>query len=216
MRRYLWITLALAGTFLAAFAVAEALGVPLLTDPLPTLKGAGPLAGVIGVALLIADVVLPVPSSVIMLAHGALFGVWIGSILSLVGSVGCSLAGFAMGRAGRENVRRFVSDAEYARASRLLDRWGMVAIVATRPVPILAEVMSIIAGTTPTLNWWQVTISSTAGSLPPAIAYAVAGHLATKTVGAIWVFAALMLLSATMWWLDRDGKKTNDDAASSQ
>ncbi len=41
--------------------------------------------------------------------------------------------------------------------------------------------------------------------MPPAIAYAVAGHLATKR--AIWVFSALMLLSATMWWFDRDGKK---------
>ena len=207
MRRYLWITLALAGIFLAGFGIAEALGVPLLTDPMPVLKKAGPLAGVIGVSLLIADVVLPVPSSVIMIAHGALFGVWIGSILSLVGSVGCSLAGFGMGRAGREKVRRFVSDAEYAKASRLLDRWGMVAIVATRPVPVMAEVMSIIAGTTPAMSWWQITISSVAGSLPPAIAYAVAGHMATKTIGAIWVFSALMLLSASMWWFDRDGKK---------
>jgi uncharacterized membrane protein YdjX (TVP38/TMEM64 family) len=203
MRRYLWISLALAGIFLACFGIAEALGVPLLTDPMPMLKKAGPLAGVIGVGLLIADVVLPVPSSVIMIAHGALFGIWIGSLLSLIGSTGCSLTGFAMGRAGREKVRRFVSDAEYARASRLLDRWGMVAIVATRPVPILAEVMSIIAGTTRSMSWWQITISSIAGSLPPAIAYAVAGHFATKTVGAIWVFSALMLLSAAMWWFDR-------------
>jgi uncharacterized membrane protein YdjX (TVP38/TMEM64 family) len=203
LRRYLWITLALAGTFLAGFAIAEALGVPLLTDPMPTLKAAGPLAGVIGVSLLIADVVLPVPSSVIMIAHGALFGVWIGSILSIVGTVGCSLAGFAIGRAGRERVRRFVTDAEYDRASRLLDRWGMVGIVATRPVPILAEVMSIIAGTTPAMSWWQITVSSIAGSIPPAVAYAVAGHMATKTVGAIWVFSALMLLSAAMWWFDR-------------
>jgi uncharacterized membrane protein YdjX (TVP38/TMEM64 family) len=204
MRRDLWISLALAGIFLACFSVAEALGVPLLTDPMPALRGAGPLAGVIGVGLLVADVVLPVPSSLVMIAHGALFGVWIGSILSLVGSTGCSLTGFAMGRAGREKVRRFVTEAEYARASRLLDRWGMVAIVATRPVPILAEVMSIIAGTTPAMSWWQITISSIAGSLPPAIAYAVAGHPATKTVGAIWVFSALMLLSAAMWWFDRD------------
>lgn len=203
MRRYLWITLALAGTFMAGFAIAEALGVPLLTDPMPALRAAGPLAGVIGVSLLIADVVLPVPSSVIMIAHGALFGVWIGSILSLVGSVGCSLAGFALGRLGREKVRRFVTDAEYARASRLLDRWGMVGIVATRPVPILAEVTSIIAGTTPAMSWWQITVSSIAGSIPPAVAYAVAGHMATKTVGAIWVFSALMLLSAAMWWFDR-------------
>ena len=192
------------------------MGVPLLTDPMPALKAAGPLAGVIGVALLIADVVLPVPSSLVMIAHGALFGIWIGSLLSVIGTVGCSLAGFAIGRAGRDTVRRFVSDAEYARASRLLDRWGMAGIVATRPVPILAEVMSIIAGTTPAMSWWQITISSIAGALPPSIAYAVAGHMATKTIGAIWVFSALMLMSAAMWWFDRDGKteKANDSAAS--
>jgi len=198
----------MAGIFLACFGIAEALGVPLLTDPMPALKAAGPLAGVIGVALLIADVVLPVPSSLVMIAHGALFGVWIGTLLSMIGSVGCSLAGFAMGRAGRDTVRRFVTDAEYARASRLLDRWGMAGIVATRPVPILAEVMSIIAGTTPAMSWWQITISSIAGCLPPAIAYAIAGHMATKTIGAIWVFSALMLMSATMWWFDRDKKPT--------
>ena len=207
MARYLWIAFALGGTFLAAFAIAEALGVPLLTDPMPALKAAGPLAGAIGVGLLIADVALPIPSSGVMIAHGALFGIWTGAILSLVGSVGCSLVGFAIGRAGRDQVRRFVSDAEYARASRLFDRWGMAAIVATRPVPVLAEVMSIIAGTAPTLGWWRITVSSIVGALPAVIAYAVAGHLATETVGAIWVFSALMLMSATMWWFDRNRKR---------
>src|SRR3954452_11191733 len=101
MRRYLWITLALAGTFLAGFGIAEALGIPLLTDPMPALRAAGPLAGAIGVGLLIADVVLPVPSSVIMIAKGSLFGIWIGSTFPVVGWLGCSLPGFAMGRAGR-------------------------------------------------------------------------------------------------------------------
>jgi uncharacterized membrane protein YdjX (TVP38/TMEM64 family) len=203
VRRYVYIALALAGIFLACFGIAEALGIPLLTDPMPALRKAGPLAAVIGVALLIADVVLPVPSSVIMVAHGALFGIVTGSLLSLAGSVGCALAGFAIGRAGRDTVRRFVSDAEYARVSRLLDRWGMAGIVATRPVPVLAEVMAIIAGTTPAVSWWQILLSSTLGSLPPAIAYAVAGHYATTTVGLVWVFAVLMLMSAAMWWFDR-------------
>jgi len=206
VRRYLYITLALAGVFLACFGIAEALGVPLLTDPMPLLRKAGPLAAVIGVALLIADVVLPVPSSVIMVAHGALFGIVTGSLLSLAGSVGCAVAGFAIGRAGRETVHRLVSDAEYARVSRLLDRWGMAGIVATRPVPILAEVMAIIAGTTPAVRWWQIVVASTLGSIPPAIAYAVAGHFATETVGMIWVFSALMLMSAAMWWFDRPKK----------
>src|SRR5258708_18425324 len=100
MRRYLWITLALAGTFLAGFGIAEALGVPLLTDPMPTLRAAGPLAGGVGVALLIGDVVLPVALSVIMIAHWALFGVWVGAILSLVGAVSGSAAGASTARGG--------------------------------------------------------------------------------------------------------------------
>ncbi|HEY0159893.1 MAG TPA: VTT domain-containing protein [Thermoanaerobaculia bacterium] len=202
MRRYLWIAIALAATFLALFGVAEALGIPLLADPMPALRAAGPLGGVLGAGLLVADVVLPVPSSAIMIGHGALFGIWTGAIVSLIGSVGCSLAGFAMGRAGRGQVRKVVSDAEYARASRLLERWGMVAVVATRPVPVLAEVVAIMAGTTRKMSWWKVGVASLAGSLPPAIAYAVAGHLATKTVGALWLFGALMLMSAAMWFLD--------------
>lgn len=202
MRRYLWIVMALGAMFLAGFAVAEAMGVPLLADPMPALRAAGPLAGTIGVGLLVADVVLPVPSSGIMIAHGALFGIATGSMLSLIGAVGCSLTGFAMGRAGREKVRRFVSDESYARAAKLLDRWGAVAIVITRPVPVLAEVTSIIAGTT-ALSWSRILIASAAGALVPALVYAVAGHLATNAVGALWVFAALMLMSAAVWWLER-------------
>jgi hypothetical protein len=41
---------------------------------------------------------------------------------------------------------------------------------------------------------------------PPAIAFAVAGHLATNTIGAICVFSALMLMSAAMWWFDRNDR----------
>src|SRR4051794_24585739 len=138
MRRYVYISLALAGLFLACFGIAEALGVPLLPDPMPALRKAGPLAAVIGVGLLIADVVLPVPSSVIMLAHGALFGVWIGSILSLAGSVGCALAGFAIGRGGRETGRRPLPDAENQRGPGVAGHRGVAGPVATRPGARLA------------------------------------------------------------------------------
>jgi len=59
--------------FLLLFFVVEALGVQLLTDPTPWMRHGGVLAAVLGVSLLIADVLLPVPSSLVMVAHGALF-----------------------------------------------------------------------------------------------------------------------------------------------
>ena len=76
MKRYLVIVASLIVSFTILFLIVEALHVPLLSDPTPWMKRGGVLAAVIGVGLLIADVVLPVPSSLVMVAHGALFGVW--------------------------------------------------------------------------------------------------------------------------------------------
>jgi hypothetical protein len=45
----------------ALFLAVEALGVPLLTNPAPWLGRGGALAALVGVGLLVADVVLPVP-----------------------------------------------------------------------------------------------------------------------------------------------------------
>ena len=75
MKSYLLTVVALIALFTILFLIVEALGVPLLSDPTPWMKHGGVLAATIGVGLLIADVVLPVPSSIVMVAHGALFGV---------------------------------------------------------------------------------------------------------------------------------------------
>src|SRR6185436_11649965 len=87
-----------------AFAIAMTLLIVFLMfseiDPSAMMRTATPLAAVIGVALLIADVFLPVPSSLVMVAMGGLFGVAGGTALSLAGSVASALTAFAVGRAG--------------------------------------------------------------------------------------------------------------------
>src|SRR5262245_9136493 len=112
MRRYLLIAASLIIFFTILFLIVEALGVPLLSDPTPWMKHGGIVAAVVGVGLLIADVLLPVPSSLVMVAHGALFGVVIGTLLSLLGSVGAALFGFAIGRRGGRLLERIVTPAE--------------------------------------------------------------------------------------------------------
>src|SRR5215212_9931990 len=88
------------GILLTLFLLVEALNVTLLKEPSFWLEQAGVLAGFAGVCLLVVDVALPVPSSLVMVAHGALFGVAVGTALSLVGSTGAALVGFAVGRRG--------------------------------------------------------------------------------------------------------------------
>lgn len=197
MRRYWAVVIGLLTFFLALFLAVEAFGVPLLTDPSPYLRGGGVTAGLVGALLLVVDVLLPVPSSLVMIGHGALFGVWLGTLLSLSGSVGAALLGFAIGRRGGPLLARVVPPEARQESEALLRRWGPLAIVVTRPVPLLAETVAVLAGTS-SLGWGQVALAAALGALPSALLFAVAGATAGG-VGTVWVFVAVGLVAACFW-----------------
>lgn len=199
LRRYLSLVLSMIVTLGIMFAVVEAVGVPLLTDPSPWLDRGGWAAVLIGTGLLVVDVVLPVPSSVIMVANGAIFGVVVGSILSFVGSTGAAMVGFLIGRRGGSLLGRVVTPAEIEQANRLLDRWGLLAIIVTRPVPLLAETMAIIAGTS-RLDARRVFVAVVVGAIPASIIYAVTGALASSVASGFIVFVLVILLAGVFWF----------------
>ncbi|HEY4422577.1 MAG TPA: VTT domain-containing protein [Pyrinomonadaceae bacterium] len=198
MKRYLLTVVALIACFTILFVIVEALGVPLLSDPTPWMRHGGVLAACIGVGLLIADVVLPVPSSIVMVAHGALFGVLWGTMLSLLGSVGAAVFGFAIGRHGGALLERAVTPAERERASSILARWGTLAIIVTRPVPLLAETVAIMAGAS-SMKWRALILSSFAGSLPPALLYALTGAAVANLENTALMFGIVLLIAGLFW-----------------
>jgi uncharacterized membrane protein YdjX (TVP38/TMEM64 family) len=198
MRRYWLVITGMLTVFTALFVVVEALNVPLLTDPEPVLQQAPLAAAVVGVGLLVVDVALPVPSSLVMIAHGAAFGPLLGAALSLLGSLGAALLGFAVGRRGGPLLDRVVSAGERRRADALLARWGVLAIVVTRPVPLLAETTVILAGASP-LGWRRTAVAALVGSAPAAVLYALAGSIATGLGNPAAVFALVLLLAGATW-----------------
>ncbi len=202
MKRYWSIVGAMLALFLMLFLLVEALHIPILSDPSRWLERGGWLAALIGVALLIADIVLPVPSSLVMIAHGALFGVPIGTLLSLIGSVGAAIAGFAIGRRGGSLLDRLVPAEERARVDRLLVRWGALAIVVSRPVPLLAETVAIMAGASP-MSWRRAILASIAGSFPPALLYALTGSVAASFESGALMFGFVLLVSGSFWLISR-------------
>lgn len=213
MRSY-WLLLgSMAAAFLALFALAEALGVPLLSDPGPWLSGGGSLAaGALGFGLLVVDVLLPVPSSLVMIAHGALFGVAGGALLSLAGGTAAAAAAFALGRRGRAPLHRLVPAEERRRADDLLSRWGNLAVVVSRPVPILAESVAILAGTSP-LPWRRFLLAAALGNLPASLLYAITGATALRLDGAVLTFGLVLLVAALVWLAGR-GLKPRDQPGS--
>jgi uncharacterized membrane protein YdjX (TVP38/TMEM64 family) len=201
-RGYVLIAAGLVGLLMVMFVAVEVLDVPLLTDPGPWLGEPGVLAAVVGTGLLVVDVVLPVPSSAVMVAHGALFGVVGGTVLSLVGGLGATLVAFGIGRRSQVLVDRLVSPDERARAERWLSRYGPLAIVVTRPVPILAETTAIIAGTSH-IRWRWAAAAGAAGNVAPAALYAASGAVVTSLTSQAVVFGVVLAIAAGFWLLGR-------------
>jgi uncharacterized membrane protein YdjX (TVP38/TMEM64 family) len=203
LKRYAWMMAGLLLFFLALFGLAESLQIPLLTDPTPWLKKSGPWAMAIGVGLLVLDVLFPIPSSVIMVANGALFGPYLGALLSLIGCMGASAFGFVLGRTGAPWLRRLVTSQEKAHADALLERYGTLAIIVTRPLPLLAETTVIMAGTS-AMKWRSLFLATILGSMPACVLYAIAGATSATYTSGLILFTSVIALAGLFWWV---GKK---------
>jgi uncharacterized membrane protein YdjX (TVP38/TMEM64 family) len=192
--RYLIVAGGFATFFLAGFVLVEAFGVPWLSTP-PALAGqAHPVTAAVAVGLLVLDAVLPVPSSLVMLALGGLFGVAGGAALNLVARVGATLLAFVLGR----RLRGWVGHPANGWSARLLDRWGAVAIVLTRPVPIIGETVAVLAGAS-SIPWRRVAVAATFGSLPEAVLFAWAGARAEEAALGAVLWISLIVIAAAAW-----------------
>ncbi len=196
---------AMVAVFLALFGLVEAMGVDFLQDPSDWMQSRGKAAAAAaGVGLLIADVFIPVPASIVMLAHGKLFGIAMGSALSLLGSVGAAALGFALGRRGGPLLARLVTPAEKARADDMLREYGALAVLVSRPVPLLAETLSILAGASP-MGWGRMLVATVAGNLPACLLYALAGATARDFVSGSLMMGLVLALAGLFWWAGRTG-----------
>lgn len=197
-RRYLLVWAGIAALVLVAFGIVDVLNVPLLVDPSDRLERGGLAAASLGVGLLLVDVAIPVPSSLVMTTQGAVFGVVVGSVLGLVGSVGATLVGFALGRRGSGMIQRFVQGEAADRSSSLIERQGTLAIIVTRPLPVLAEATAIVAGST-AMTWSQVIRGALIGCLPAAVIYSIAGAYASSVASGMMVLPVVVILAAGFW-----------------
>jgi uncharacterized membrane protein YdjX (TVP38/TMEM64 family) len=173
---------------------------------------AAEMVGFVGFALLVLDVFLPVPSSVIMIANGALFGWGPGTLVSAAGATAATMLGWGLGRLGRDAFRRWVHPDAHARAEELFRRHGLMAVVATRPIPILAETVAVVAGASG-MRGERAAISGVLGSLPAAALYAWAGSRGLSAANDVAVFGFVIALAAVLWRLGERSSRARPDGA---
>jgi uncharacterized membrane protein YdjX (TVP38/TMEM64 family) len=169
--------------------------------------GWGPVAGA---GLLVADLVLPVPGTAVMGALGYVYGVGIGTLASVVGSViGGGLGYEFCQRWGRTWAVRWVGAEAMERYHAHFSQAGGWWVALTRGVPLVAEVVVCLAGLggMPRRAFWR---SLLCGCGPMGLLYAGLGAL-----GHAWPLAALGLSVAlpalglaAVRWLSRAPNKS--------
>jgi uncharacterized membrane protein YdjX (TVP38/TMEM64 family) len=197
-----WLTLAgavAAIVVMSKLLIEDVLGLTFESALEGWMADAGTGSAVTVLALLAADIVLPVPSSLIMVLSGAAFGLVWGSVLSLVGSIGGEWLGFELVRRyGRGMSRRLVGDDEVRQLERLFVRYGAAAIVVTRALPIVMETMSVVAGLSGMRRSTFLT-ASIVGTLPIVVIYAYAGAVSRQTGSIVPAVIILIAMAGAAW-----------------
>jgi len=130
-------------------------------------------AGVTIILLLAADVVLPIPSSIVSASAGVLLGVYWGAASIWVGMTLGSALGYGVGRF----AKGFLGKDEFEPIKQKLARYGWWAIALSRPMPVLAEAVSITAGAV-LMPFPRYLFLSVLSNLAVAVAYAAAANFA--------------------------------------
>jgi len=203
MTRFWMFTAVLLLAMLLLFFVGQALHLPFLAeDPSFLLDQKKWVAGLAGFGLLVVDVVAPVPSSIIMVANGMLFGLVWGATLSVVGGLGAALVGYGIGAKGERVSKRWLGGEALARGNAFFQNYGMIAVIVSRPIPILAEAVTIIAGIA-RMPPRKFIPAALIGLFPPAIIHAIAGAYTLTVSSGLYVFLAVMMLAGTVWMVGR-------------
>jgi uncharacterized membrane protein YdjX (TVP38/TMEM64 family) len=146
------------------------------------------------IVLLLADIVLPIPSSFVLATTGFVLGAAWGTAVCFVGLSCASLAGYVIGRyAGEPVALRIVGRAELQRFRDTSQRHGDALLVAFRAMPVMAEATTLLAGMA-RMPLPRFVVLVSIGNLVVAALYAVIGALSANQSSFLLVSFAAMVL----------------------
>jgi uncharacterized membrane protein YdjX (TVP38/TMEM64 family) len=151
------------------------------------------------VSLHVLDIVLPIPSSIVSTMSGALLGAAVGTVASWIGmTLGCMLGYVTGSLAGRPIVRR-LAGLSLEELERDMGRYGVALVAIGRPVPVLAEATTLVAGATrmDVLRFLAVAALANFGI---SIVYAVTGAYSLRVGSFLLAMVASMVVPALALW----------------
>ena len=183
----------------------EAWDVEALAERFREAKG---WAWLLGIALLLADLLLPIPGTIVMSALGAVYGVWLGGFFAAAGSMLAGMSGYGVGRFFNEGLaKRWLGERDFERGKSLFRRGGAWVVAMSRALPILPEVLACMSGLL-RMPFGKFVVALACGSVPMGFLFAWIGTLGRAYPSWGLAFSLgipAILWSAAAWWGKRAG-----------
>ncbi|MFC7339473.1 TVP38/TMEM64 family protein [Haloferula chungangensis] len=190
-----------------------------LSGAVAWLESSGSWAWLAGIGLLVSDVLLPVPGTVVMSALGWIYGPMVGGLFAAMGSICAGLVAYAVCRAMGERVaRRILGDLDFDNGRMLFGRGGAWMVALSRALPILPEAIACTAGLVG-MPFGRFFGALVCGSVPMGFLFAWIGGEGRDAPG--WALGFSLVVPAILWGLARilffrskfgDGKKEEIDS----
>ena len=139
------------------------------------------LLGILGIFLFIAimaiqGLLVPIPSEIVLLAAGIIWGFIMGGIMGVIGSMAAAIVCYYISkRGGRPVAEKFVGESALNMADDLIQKYGTGAIVVARFLPFVAfDPISYASGLVE-MDVKKYSLGTFLGSIPRAFFYAWLG-----------------------------------------
>lgn len=156
-----------------------------------------------GIGLLLADLLLPIPGTIVMSALGAVYGVWLGGLIASAGSMLAGMLGYGVGRFFDERfARKWLGEKDFDKGHALFAKSGAWVVAISRALPILPEVLACMAGLV-RMPFGKFVIALACGSVPMGFLFAwigTAGMVNPEWGLAFSLGVPAVLWGAAAWW----------------
>ena len=133
--------------------------------------------GILFVAIMgVQGLLVPLPSELILLAAGMIWGIYLGGLMGVIGSMAAALLCYYVSRrGGRPLAEKFVGEKAIKIADNFIHKYGTSAIIIARVLPFMAfDPISYASGLVD-LDIKKYSLGTFIGSVPRAFFYSFLG-----------------------------------------
>lgn len=149
--------------------------------------------------VLTSDIILPVPSSIIMFTNGYVLGTVYGTAISLLSLSAGAIVGYYLGKFTSLGLKSSADD----KANNIISTYGPLSILITRGIPVLSETICIICGFNK-MPFSKYLLYNIIGYLPLCLLYAICGSTGYDKNIFLISFCCSIVIAAMFWFFGRN------------